>query len=212
MLKTTALDKCSGFFCLIIYPPQHFRFLALNSVRYRLIRIRKKYKVTSTFELETKGSRVQQFRIRKGIIDDSVEISSLISRNSKVLLADDFEDDGLDFFLRSVEAQSIREYMEQGFRYLVAEYNDVIVGVIAIKDFSHMFHLFVDKDYHQRGIAKMLWQDMRSYSFEKGNRGFFTLNSTTYALPIYQRWGFEITSEAKRAYGIRYTPMKLIID
>ncbi len=155
---------------------------------------------------------MQQLRIRKGTVSDAIEISSLISRNSKILLVDDFDDDGLEFFLRSVEAKSIREYMDQGFPYLVAEENSEIIGVIAIKDYSHMFHLFVDKSHHKRGIAKMLWDEMRRYSLERGNRGFFTLNSTTYALPVYKRWGFEITSKAKSAYGIRYTPMKLVVN
>lgn len=155
---------------------------------------------------------MQQLQIREGTLSDAKGISSLISRNSKLLLIDDFDDDGLQFFLRSVEAKSIREYMEQGFHYLIAEDNGEIVGVIAIKDYCHMFHLFVDKSYHQRGIAKMLWDEMRRYSLERGNRGYFTLNSTTYALPVYQRWGFEITSEPKRSYGIRYTPMKLVLE
>jgi N-acetylglutamate synthase-like GNAT family acetyltransferase len=155
--------------------------------------------------------KVQQLQIRKGTVGDSDQISALITRNSKVLLVDDFDDDGLDFFLRSVETKSIREYMDQGFPYLVAEEEKQIVGVIAIKDNSHMFHLFVDINYHQRGIARMLWEQMKNFSIEQGNEGVFTLNSTTYALPIYQRWGFEKIAEAKRSYGIRYTPMKLVL-
>jgi len=155
---------------------------------------------------------VQQLQIRTATVKDSHEISALITRNSKALLNDDFDNGGLDFFLRSVETQSIREYMDQGFFYLVAEEEQSIIGVIAIKDNSHMFHLFVDQNHHQRGIAKMLWQQMREQSIERGNNGEFTLNSTTYALPVYQRWGFEVISEAKRAYGIRYTPMKLVLE
>ncbi|NRA71116.1 MAG: GNAT family N-acetyltransferase [Gammaproteobacteria bacterium] len=154
---------------------------------------------------------MKSLQIRKGTVNDVAQISDLISRNSKLLLVDDFDDGGLEFFLRSVEAKSIREYMEQGFSYFVASENDDVIGVIAIKDYSHMFHLFVDKNHHQRGIAKKLWDVIRGYSLKKGNKGYFTLNSTTYALPIYQRWGFEQTSEAQRSYGIRYTPMKLVI-
>ncbi|NRA55287.1 MAG: GNAT family N-acetyltransferase [Gammaproteobacteria bacterium] len=154
---------------------------------------------------------MQQLKIRTATANDSAEISALISRNTKMLLNDDFDEDGLEFFLRSVETQSIREYMDQGFFYLVAQEAKRIVGVIAIKDNRHMFHLFVDQNHHKCGIAKMLWEQMKAHSLEQGNDGTFTLNSTTYALPIYQRWGFEVISEAKHAYGIRYTPMKLVV-
>lgn len=152
---------------------------------------------------------MQQIEIRKATISDSEEISRLISRNCQRLLMDDFEGDGLNFFLRSVETRAIREYMEQGFEYLVAELNGQVVGVIAVKDYSHMFHLFVDLDFHNRGIARCLWAKMKELSIAKGNSGRFTLNSTTYALPIYQSWGFQVSGEKAQRFGINYTPMVL---
>lgn len=155
---------------------------------------------------------MQQVHIRPARLTDSADISRLISRNCQQLLMDDFEGDGLEFFLRSVEERAIREYMEQGFEYLVAEINDQLVGVIAVKDYSHMFHLFVDMAFHQRGIARQLWQQMKQLSLSKGNSGRFTLNSTTYALPIYQRWGFKVTGEKAQRFGINYTPMALSLD
>ena len=82
-------------------------------------------------------------------------------------------------------------------------------GVIAVKDYSHMFHLFVDRDFHKRGIAKQLWSHMKQRSLDRGNNGRFTLNSTTYALPIYLSWGFVVTGDKEQRFGINYTPMVL---
>jgi len=155
---------------------------------------------------------VQQITIRKATVTDCLEISELISINAKSLLNDDFDDDGLAFFLNAVSAQSIREYMDQGFRYVVALARHEVIGVIAVKDHRHMFHLFVDKDHHKKGIAKQLWDHISAYSIDKGQTKKFTLNSTSYALPVYQRWGFNTTGEQQTRHGISFTPMELVVD
>lgn len=155
---------------------------------------------------------MQQITIRKATVNDSTEISALISRNAKSLLIDDFEGDGLTFFLNAVSARSIRDYMEQGFRYMVALASQEIVGVIAVKDNRHMFHLFVDKDHHKKGIAKLLWDHISRDSIESGKTDKFTLNSTSYALPVYERWGFNVTDEQQTRHGISFTPMELIVE
>lgn len=149
--------------------------------------------------------------IRKATTSDSQRISELISRNAQSLLQDDFENDGLEFFLNTVNHRAIKDYMEQGFSYLVAQSDKKIVGVIAMKDYSHMFHLFVDKAFHKKGIAKSLWKEIFDHSLKNGNSGVFTLNSTSYALPVYQRWGFSTTDEQQSRHGIRYTPMKFVV-
>ena len=103
--------------------------------------------------------------IRQAVIADSKIISDLIARNAQSLLLDEFEEGGLDFFLRTVEHRAIRDYMEQGFSYLVAQEGSDIVGVIAMKDFSHMFHLFVDEQHQHKGIAKKLWHAIYGASY-----------------------------------------------
>lgn len=150
--------------------------------------------------------------IRKATVSDSHIISQLISSNAQLLLQDDFEDDGLNFFLNAVKSISIKEYMEQGFAYWVAVIDDEIVGVVAIKDFRHLFHLFVDKNHHKKGIAKQLWQEVLKYSLSHGSNGTFTLNSTSYALPVYEHWGFVTTDDEQIRHGIRFTPMKLVVS
>jgi N-acetylglutamate synthase-like GNAT family acetyltransferase len=155
---------------------------------------------------------VDSITIRKATTSDSQRISELISRNAQSLLQDDFENDGLDFFLNTVNHRAIKDYMEQGFPYLVAQSDKNIVGVIAMKDCSHMFHLFVDKAYHKKGIAKKLWQAIFDHSLKNGNSGVFTLNSTSYALPVYERWGFSTTDKEQSRHGIRYTPMKFVVS
>lgn len=147
--------------------------------------------------------------IRRATVSDSHIISQLISNNAQVLLQDDFAEGGLDFFLRTANNQSIKEYMEQGFIYWVATIDSKIVGVVAIKDFSHLFHLFVDKDHHKKGIAKKLWDEVFKCSLSESDKKKFTLNSTSYALPVYERWGFVTTDKEQERHGIRFTPMKL---
>ena len=80
---------------------------------------------------------------------------------------------------------------------------DEIVGFIAIKDKTRLFHLFVDEKYHKKGIAKELWQ----YIKEKFDVSNMSVNSSIYAIKTYESFGFEINGEQKEYLGLKYQPM-----
>ena len=44
---------------------------------------------------------------------------------------------------------------------------------------------------------------------DAGHDGVFTVNSSTYALPVYMRFGFVRTAPTQESKGLRYNPMQL---
>jgi ribosomal protein S18 acetylase RimI-like enzyme len=85
---------------------------------------------------------------------------------------------------------------------------DKIVGVLAARDVCHICLLFVDSAYHRKGIARSLLEKMIPYCKENGDCAEITVNSSPYAVEIYQKLGFHNTDKEQLKNGIRFIPMK----
>jgi GNAT superfamily N-acetyltransferase len=103
----------------------------------------------------------------------------------------------------------VRKFLRAGTVYRVAEVDGRIAGFIAIRDNKHVFHMFVDKSHHRKGIATALWDAARRAAIEAGNPGLFTVNSSNFALPMYEKLGFVRTADMQQKNGIFYNPMQL---
>jgi predicted GNAT family N-acyltransferase len=69
--------------------------------------------------------------------------------------------------------------------------------------------LFVDKSYHKRGIAKELLRIAITDIHETYSEAEeITINSSPYAVRIYERLGFIATDSMQEKDGIIYLPMK----
>lgn len=147
--------------------------------------------------------------IRAATLKDSESISKLVCRLSAKYIAEDFSEQGEAFLLESMTPAAIRKYIQSGYRYHVAEVKKQLVGVVAVKDNSHLYHLFVAQDYQRQGIASSLWQLAKQVCLEHGNPGEFTVNSSTYAQGVYESLGFVAQSGPQDKNGVIFIPMKL---
>ncbi|MDO4542309.1 MAG: GNAT family N-acetyltransferase [Bacillota bacterium] len=85
--------------------------------------------------------------------------------------------------------------------------NDAIVGVISLAGQDHISLLFVEPKLHRRGIATRLFRFLQGFLDGQEYSGEITVNSSPYAVPVYQRLGFEATGELQENDGIKYVPM-----
>ncbi|MBR2087690.1 MAG: GNAT family N-acetyltransferase [Oscillospiraceae bacterium] len=89
-------------------------------------------------------------------------------------------------------------------RFYGAFDKDELVGTICMRAPQHIGGFFV-KAYHQRrGIGRALFACMKKdYETQE-----FTVNSSPYAVQIYERLGFTAEKPEQMEDGIRYTPMR----
>lgn len=81
---------------------------------------------------------------------------------------------------------------------------DKLIGLIASRsEGSHIALFFVGGAYHRKGIGRMLWNTFLADS-DKQN---ITVNSSLYAVGIYEKLGFIKTAEAQTDSGIQFVPM-----
>ncbi|HRC84423.1 MAG TPA: GNAT family N-acetyltransferase [Thermoanaerobaculia bacterium] len=117
---------------------------------------------------------------------------------------------GAEEFLATVSEEAERGYIASpNIEFLVAEEGSTLAGFIAIRDHSHVFHLFVDRRFQGRGLARELWERARSRALEAGGDGAFTVNSSPRAVPVYGRFGFVESGSRIEKHGIAVFPMRL---
>jgi GNAT superfamily N-acetyltransferase len=114
-------------------------------------------------------------------------------------------------FVRENDEEGIRGFVARGYVYHVAAEGDELAGFVAIRDGSHLFHLFVDKRRHGQGVARRLWDVARAAALAAGNPGVFTVNSSRCAQRVYESFGFVPTAPMQYQRGLRYLPMRLTL-
>jgi GNAT superfamily N-acetyltransferase len=114
-------------------------------------------------------------------------------------------------FLREHDEDGIRGYVARGHVYHVADTGTELAGFIAVRDGSHLFHLFVARHWHRHGVARRLWDVARSRALAAGNPGVFTVNSSKLARPVYESFGFVPTAPLQYQRGIWFHPMQLTL-
>lgn len=120
---------------------------------------------------------------------------------------------GAEVFLESVNTKGVQGFLQSAqFDYFIAEYQNQIAGVVALRDNSHLYHLFVAPQFHGLGFGRQLWQFLLDFAKHKNtnqNLTSITVNSSINAVAMYRHFGFEPTSERQEMHGLAFVPMAL---
>ena len=149
--------------------------------------------------------------IRPAQLNDVYAMSSLARLLSKKYITGDFSAEAAKLFLDSLTPETLINNMATDISYLVAEKEGTVIGFVGIKDFYHLFHLFVAEAFQRQGIARKLWQAVMTECLLSGNDGEFTVNSSLYAQPLYEKLGFVAESGPQEKNKILTIPMKLSV-
>ena len=145
---------------------------------------------------------------RAGSPADAEAIAALIA-SFQSELTDDPSGAGAERYLASVSVQAEREYLaSERYRYLLAYSDSQLAGFIAIRDGSHLFHLFVERSHQRQGIGRRLWELALEELCAPSRDGGFTVNSSLSAVPVYHAFGFVPAGSIQSMHGISFPPMR----
>lgn len=123
--------------------------------------------------------------------------------------APEYSDEGIYHFREFITDESLYKMFCAGFyQIFVAVYRDKIVGMISLRDVMHISLLFVDANYHRRGIGRKLVLYLWNYLNTEMGIYQMTVNAAPFGIPFYQKVGFVALDTEQQSDGIRYTPMK----
>mgnify|MGYP002780124858 CR=1 FL=1 len=156
---------------------------------------------------ESPSSRIA---IREPAAHEFPEVAELITGLVEPLIAPHCTPDERRLWLESLQADALAAVRHSGVRYVVAAQDDRIVGVGALRDVHHLFHLYVATPWQRRGIGGRLWRALREAAENAGARETY-VNAWLDAVPVYLRFGFEPVGSPLRHLGVpRQTMVRVV--
>ncbi len=154
--------------------------------------------------------------IRKITESEVLDAMSLALEVFMEFEAPDYHPSGVETFKRDiVENPEFIENAKRGICPIYGAFHEeklvALMGMRSSK--THINLVFTKKEYHRKGIAsaifKYLLSDIQSLMPDISE---ITLNSSPYGLPFYLKLGFIPLADEQEINGIRFTPMKYIIE
>jgi ribosomal protein S18 acetylase RimI-like enzyme len=144
--------------------------------------------------------------------DDAEAVSKLIRRTFQQFIADTYTARGIKHFMKITSKQAMLKRKRKNQLILVAESDDAIAGLVAVRNGNHINLLFIAPEFHRRGIGTLLFREaLARMKAEIPDLSTVTLNSSEYALPFYAKLGFRVKSSAYFRKGMKITPMELLL-
>lgn len=155
------------------------------------------------------NNKQKPFVIRQASPSDASAISQLIVPLVKEFVSYEYTVQGEKFMLDSITSASIKHHMSQSIDYIVAVIDEQVLAALAIKEQHHIYHFFVNKQFHRQGIGKALWDRwlMNRDDLREKNSSV-TVNSSRFAVDFYRKLGFIQDSGLLEKNGITCYPMK----
>lgn len=148
-------------------------------------------------------------KIRRATSEDALDVSALIKSVAHYFTLHP-QGLGAEAFLKTIEPNAISDFIAApNFCYYVGFIENHLAGVVAVRDASHLYHLFVAQRFQGQGLSRELWLFAKESAISAGNHNRFTVNSTPFAVPVYERFGFSATGPRVETHGIAFVPMEL---
>ena len=141
---------------------------------------------------------------------DTLEVSELVARVFNEFVAPEYSAEGVQEFQRYIQPSAFRARAQTNHFSLISLEQNKVVGVIEMGGYIHVSLLFVAPEFQRRGIAKELLR--RALQICRANEpklSEITVNSSSYAVPIYERLGFRRAGGRQVRNGIGFLPMVL---
>ncbi|MEE0919600.1 MAG: GNAT family N-acetyltransferase [Lachnospiraceae bacterium] len=124
--------------------------------------------------------------------------------------AKDYSERGIESFWEFITDETLHKMFIMGSYHVFGAYDKSrLVGIITLRNETHISLLFVDPEYHRLGIGRRLMAYLCQYVKQEEGYNFITVNAAPYATGFYHKLGFKDTGKEQINDGITYTPMKL---
>jgi GNAT superfamily N-acetyltransferase len=138
------------------------------------------------------------------LVDDIREVEVFIQR--VVMLAVDATEEEKASFLKNIH-RNLEQWRAEptGALHLKFVEGGALAGVVMVKSYWNLCHLFVAPELHGRGIGRALLTAALEGCRGKSPRGLVRLNSSRNAAGFYEHMGFHLVPDAPPPYaGIQY--------
>ncbi len=152
------------------------------------------------------------FQIRSAYRDEWQDAMALAWKTFLRFEADIYSPEGVRNFQNFITDSTLyRMFVMGAYQMFVALDRNKIVGMITLRNSTHISLLFVDEAYHRRGIGRALMKYLTEYLLSEVGVSHVTVNSSPYGVEFYHKLGFKDVRPEEKRDGIIYTPMEFIL-
>lgn len=138
------------------------------------------------------------------------QVSEMVQKVFERFIASDYTSEGFTTFMQFINPSTIRSRNFRGNSFtLLCRREDQIIGVLEVQSWEHILLLFVEEEYHGRGIARGLLNRVVEMCRENARSEKITVKASPYGEPIYKKLGFVPIAPQQVKDGIKFTPMEL---
>lgn len=149
-------------------------------------------------------------KARKEDWDDAMEVAW---KTFLKFEAEDYTKEGMRNFLDFITDSTLyRMFLNHVYHMFVAVDRGKIIGMITLRNDTHVSLLFVDASYHRQGVGSCLMRTLWDFIRTELGKDTVTVNSSPYGREFYHSLGFWDLGPEVAKDGIRYTPMKRMLD
>lgn len=156
-------------------------------------------------------NRVIPYEIRWARAEEWSSAMQMIWKTFMKFEGEDYTEEGIRNFFEFITDDDLHNAFLRGdYQMMVALDGSRIVGAGSIRNRNHLSLLFVDEEYHRKGIGASLMNRLCEYlELEEGER-YMSLKAAPYAVNFYRKQGFRAVAPEEEYSGIRVTPMEKI--
>ena len=152
-------------------------------------------------------------QIRSARLSEANSIIAMVLRSFDAFVAPDYSNEGIDCFHHEVTAESLENAINDDEIVLVALADADLVGVIKVRDETHISMLFVERLYQTRGIGReLITRAVVEIQSRTPHATVITVNSSPFAVLVYHHMGFEAAGPETETDGMKYFSLTADIE
>ncbi|MEK2099256.1 GNAT family N-acetyltransferase [Vibrio alginolyticus] len=145
-------------------------------------------------------------RIEETQESDFVQVVDLVKRVVDKNILPHFSNEGQVLFSSKVRSDVETTFDKSKFQNLKLIENNKVIGFAALRENNCITHLFIDTNFQNKGLGKLLLNKLLSLTESSEVR----LRASVNAQNFYQSQGFVATEGEQNIDGVRFVPMRLV--
>lgn len=164
--------------------------------------------LSSPCEMFSEVARMSDTTCRVMQTEDVGNVSVLVNSVFDTYIAPQYTPQGKSEFRKYTESEAFLERIDQGHFVIIAVREDVLIGMIEMRENNHVSLLFVAEAFQRQGVSRVLLEEATTHARSLGAElERITVNSSRYGVPVYEALGFRQTGPERTVNGIAFIPL-----